>query len=45
MESLTAKLNKLKDAYHEFLMGILDSIIRNRNDVKIFILGNAVERN
>lgn len=27
------------------LMGILDSIIRNRNDVKIFILGNAVERN
>ena len=25
------------------LMGILDSIIRNRNDVKIFILGNAVE--
>ena len=27
------------------LCGILDSIIRNRNDVKIFILGNAVERN
>ena len=27
MESLTAKLNKLKDAYHEFLMGILDSNI------------------
>ena len=27
------------------LMGIFDSIIRNRNDVKIFILGNAVERN
>lgn len=26
------------------LMSILDSIIRNRNDVKIFILGNAVER-
>lgn len=26
-----------------FLCGILDSIIRNRNDVKIFILGNAVE--
>ena len=26
------------------LMGIFDSIIRNRNDVKIFILGNAVER-
>lgn len=25
------------------LMGILDSIVRNRNDVKIFILGNAVE--
>lgn len=25
------------------LMGIFDSIIRNRNDVKIFILGNAVE--
>lgn len=25
------------------LMGILDSVIRNRNDVKIFILGNAVE--
>lgn len=27
------------------LMGILDSIIRNRSDIKIFILGNAVERN
>lgn len=27
------------------LMGIFDSIIRNRNDVKIFILGNSVERN
>ena len=26
-----------------FWCGILDSIIRNRNDVKIFILGNAVE--
>lgn len=26
------------------LMGIFDSIIRNRNDVKIFILGNSVER-
>ena len=26
------------------LMGIFDSIIRNRSDVKIFILGNAVER-
>ena len=25
------------------LMGIFDSIIRNRSDVKIFILGNAVE--
>lgn len=25
------------------LMGIFDSIIRNRNDVRIFILGNAVE--
>lgn len=25
MESLTAKLNTLKNAYHEFLMGILDS--------------------
>ena len=25
------------------LAGILDSIIRNRNDVRIFILGNAVE--
>lgn len=25
------------------LMSIFDSIIRNRNDVKIFILGNAVE--
>lgn len=25
------------------LMGIFDSIIRNRNDIKIFILGNAVE--
>ena len=25
------------------LMGIFDSIIRNRNDVKIFILGNSVE--
>lgn len=24
-------------------MNIFDSIIRNRNDVKIFILGNAVE--
>ena len=24
-------------------MGIFDSIIRNRNDVRIFILGNAVE--
>lgn len=27
MESLTAKLNTLKNAYHEFLMGILDSNI------------------
>lgn len=26
------------------LLGIFDSIIRNRSDVKIFILGNAVER-
>lgn len=26
------------------LMGIFDSILRNRGDVKIFILGNAVER-
>lgn len=25
------------------LMGIIDSIIRNRSDIKIFILGNAVE--
>lgn len=25
------------------LMGILDSVLRNRSDVKIFILGNAVE--
>lgn len=25
------------------LMGILDSILRNRSDIKIFILGNAVE--
>ena len=25
------------------LLGLFDSIIRNRNDVKIFILGNAVE--
>ena len=26
------------------LMSIFDSVIRNRSDVKIFILGNAVER-
>lgn len=24
-------------------MNIFDSVIRNRNDIKIFILGNAVE--
>lgn len=26
------------------LLGLLDSITRNRNDVKIFIIGNSVER-
>lgn len=27
------------------LLGLFDSILRNRSDVRIFILGNAVERN